>query len=105
VTELTLTSNPVKLAPGAAFSGTVATGTDVISNAATMVGSIDWGDSTTSTGTINSSWQFVGPPAPYIPLEVTGTHTYGSSGTYSGTVTITDTATGFSASAAFTASN
>ena len=105
-TELTLTGNPITFAPGVAFSGTIALGKDVVANAATMVAHIDWGDSTTSAGTINSSWQYVGSPGgPYIPLEVAGSHTYASSGTYSGTATITDTATGFSASAAFKASN
>ena len=108
VTELTLTGNAITFTTGAVFSGTVATGTDVLQNASAMQASIDWGDSTVSPGMINSTWQLVGEPSTggsYVPLTVTGSHSYAIAGTYNGTATITDTQTGFSASSAFTASN
>jgi PKD repeat protein len=69
---------------GSVFSGPVATFTDPDPNAtaAEYTAVIDWGDGSTSAGTVS------GPTGG--PFTVSGTHTYSDEGTYSILVTITD---------------
>lgn len=69
---------------GQSFTGTVATFSDPNpgSTASEYSASINWGDSTTTTGTVS------GPTGG--PFTVSGTHTYGDEGTYKVAVVITD---------------
>jgi hypothetical protein len=69
---------------GKAFSGPLATFSDPDSGAKAIdySSSINWGDGTTSVGTISGS------PSRFT---VTGTHTYGEEGSFAVRVTITDT--------------
>jgi hypothetical protein len=99
VTELTLVGSPVTASAGS-FSGEVASGT-VPTSTAPLTASIDWGDQTVSVGSI----VFSPPVAPGVPFIVNGSHTYASSGSFQGTVTVTDATTTFSAQSTFTASN
>jgi cyclophilin family peptidyl-prolyl cis-trans isomerase len=69
--------------PGAAFNGVVATFTDAnpTPNSNDFTASINWGDSTTSTGTVVSSGS---------GFQVLGSHTYAVAGDFTVTTTITD---------------
>jgi uncharacterized repeat protein (TIGR01451 family) len=84
-----ITATPVNFSAvaGKPFSATVATFTD--SNAAATPASfsatINWGDATTSTGTITGNAQ---------PFSVIGSHTYATFGTFTVTVTISDVSPG-----------
>ena len=75
---------PVSAVEGAPFSGAVATVTDPgpAATAAEYTASIDWGDSSSSAGTVS------GPTGG--PFTVSGTHTYGEEGSYTVTTTVTD---------------
>jgi hypothetical protein len=82
-----LTATPLALsrAPGAPFTGPVATFTDAdsVSNPTNYMATVDWGDgSPPSAGTItaNGAGRYV----------VNASHTYGTTGTYSVTVKVTD---------------
>jgi hypothetical protein len=81
-----ITANGTTISPteGTSFSGEVASVSDPDPNAtaAEYSATIDWGDGTTSAGTIS------GPIGG--PFSVVGDHTYAEEGTYSVTVTITD---------------
>src|SRR3989441_926836 len=68
-----------------AFAGATATFTDqsTTGNAADFSASIDWGDGTSSAGVITG-----GPGN--VPYTVTGSHSYGSTGFFTVTTTITD---------------
>ncbi len=67
------------------FSGKTATFTDasLTGTLSDFSASINWGDSSTSAGTISG-----GPGT--TPYSVSGSHTYGSTGTFTVTTTITD---------------
>jgi len=65
----------ITTAAGVQFNGVVDAGASCAPSASPT---IHWGDGTSSTGTYSSTG-----------LSVTGTHTYGSTGTFSGTVTLT----------------
>jgi hypothetical protein len=84
-----LMGTPVSFAAqtGIPFHGTVATFSDAntANDAGDFTAIIDWGDGTTSTGTI------VGTGGAYT---VSGTHTYASPGTFAVLVTLTDDAPG-----------
>ncbi len=71
---------------GKSFTAEVATFTDA--NAGALVGdytaSINWGDNTSSSGTVTQ------PGGAGTTLDVSGTHTYASNGTYNITVTVSD---------------
>jgi len=72
---------------GTSFTGTVANFTDSYTgnNAGDFTATIDWGDATTSAGTVT------GGGASYT---VSGTHTYAAPGTFSVMVTLSDDAPG-----------
>jgi PKD repeat protein len=77
------TGAPVSATEGQPFSGTVATFTDpdTASTASEYSATVDWGDGTTSTGTISgTSGNFT----------VSADHTYAEEGAYTVKVTITD---------------
>jgi sugar lactone lactonase YvrE len=80
----TLTGTPVSAIEGQPFSGQVATITDSnpTSTAAEYSATIDWGDGNTSAGVVS------GPPSG--PFTVSGSHTYTEEGSYTVTVSITD---------------
>jgi hypothetical protein len=103
VTELTLVGSPVTSAPGSLFSGAVASGTAASgSQFAAFTASIDWGDQTVSAGSIVPTFP---PTTTSVSFTVTGSHSYASTGSFQGTVTVTDGTTHFSAETTFTASN
>jgi len=72
---------------GSAFNGTVAnfTDTDTANTASDFIATINWGDGTTTPGTISGSTG---------AFQISGTHTYVGSGTFSVTVTMSDDAPG-----------
>lgn len=84
---ITATGTSFITTEGASFSGTVAHFTDPDPNAmaSEYMAAIDWGDASSSAGTIS------GPTGG--PFAVTATHTYHQEGSYTVTVTITDTDT------------
>lgn len=76
---VTVTASAVSATEGGAFTGTVATvGGDSDSSPADYSAQIDWGDGTTSAGTVNPDG------------SVTGTHTYSEEASYPVTTTVTD---------------
>ncbi len=81
---ITATGTPFSALEGASASGTVATFTDPDpkATAAEYAATIDWGDATSSAGTIS------GPAGG--PFTVTGTHVYQQEGSYTVTTTIAD---------------
>jgi hypothetical protein len=83
IADAALTPSPTTSAEssGVPFSDTVATFTDAntLADATDFTATIDWGDGTTTAGTVS------GPP-----FEVTGNHTYASPGSYAVTVPIHD---------------
>jgi hypothetical protein len=82
--QMTATGKTINPTEGASFSGPVATFTepDASAPAAQYSASIDWGDSTVTSGTVS------GPTGG--PFTVDGTHTYTEEGTKPVRVTITD---------------
>jgi len=81
---ISATGTTISAIEGATFTGTVATVTDptVTSTAAEYSATIDWGDGSSSAGTVS------GPTGG--PFTVSGSHTYAEEGTYTIKVTITD---------------
>ena len=73
--------------PGVSFTTTVATFTDTLTSsvASDFTALIDWGDATTSAGTVSGGGG---------SFSVSGTHTYAGAGTFSVTVTLSDDAPG-----------
>jgi Bacterial Ig-like domain (group 1) len=80
---ITAAGTSISSTEGQSFSGTVATFTDpdLAATASEYSATIDWGDSTVTTGTISGG---VGS------FTVSGTHTYTEEGSYPVTVTIVD---------------
>jgi hypothetical protein len=72
---------------GVSFTTTVASFTDTLTSnvVGDFTATIDWGDATTSAGTVSGSAG---------AFQVSGTHTYAGSGTFSVVVTLTDDAPG-----------
>jgi hypothetical protein len=91
------TSGPQHATAGTALSGTIASFTDADPGgvAGDYTATINWGDATTSHGTITST----GPGAAF---DVTGSHTWGAGGSFTVTVTVKD-AGGAQAVTSFTA--
>ncbi len=85
VVELPISASgyPVAAVEGAAFTGNVATVSDpdTAATASEYTASINWGDSSTSAGTISGSGG---------SFLVYGTHTYAEEGSYTVTTTVTD---------------
>ena len=83
----TISASPATVAPqttGQAFTAPVATFTDsYLGSPGDFSASIDWGDTSTSTGSITQSGS---------TFTVSGGHTYAAHGTYTPTVTITSVA-------------
>jgi hypothetical protein len=81
---ITASATGVSATEGVSFTGTVATFTDpdASATAAEYSATIDWGDGSTSAGTVS------GPTGG--PFTVTGTHTYADEGSFTTSVTITD---------------
>jgi hypothetical protein len=81
---ISATGTTINATEGAKFTGTVATFTDptITSTAAEYSATIDWGDGSSSAGTVS------GPTGG--PFTVSGGHTYAEEGTYAIKVTITD---------------
>jgi hypothetical protein len=77
------------------FTGTVATFTDtsIANTAGDFTASINWGDGTTSTGTVTNTKG---------SYSVSGTHTYTDDGPFTATVTLTDDGTGTATATATT---
>jgi hypothetical protein len=82
--NIVTTNQTLSLNAGQQFSGTVASFTDADGNgAASFKATIEWGDGTTSDGTITAGAKG--------GFDVGGTHTYAAGGTYSVLVRIRDT--------------
>jgi hypothetical protein len=81
---LTVTGVPIQGTAGQSLTSVVATITGASSSAtvSSFTATIDWGDNTTSDGTITVD--------PKGGFDVTGTHTYGQAGWYPITVTVMD---------------
>jgi len=81
---ITATGTTLSAVEGQPFSATVATITDptITSTAAEYSATIDWGDGSSSAGTVS------GPTGG--PFTVSGSHTYAEEGTYTITVMVTD---------------
>lgn len=80
-----LTGSPTTFSapPGTSFTATVATFSDTLASAvaADFTATIDWGDATTSAGTVSGGGG---------TFQVSGTHTYAGTGTFAVTVTLSD---------------
>ncbi len=84
---LSVIASPFTIPEGKPFNGTVATfsDSDTSKTAASFTATIDWGDGTTSAGTVvGSSGSFT----------VNGQHTYADEGSFTFTVTVTETGPG-----------
>ena len=96
----TLTPGPITFTPteGQSFNGTVATfsSTDTAGQASDFVATINWGDGTTTAGTI------AGSNGAYT---VSGNHAYAADGTQSVTVSIADDAPGTATATAGSTAN
>jgi N-acetylneuraminic acid mutarotase len=81
--RLTASGSTLSSSEGAAFAGTVATFSDADENTspANYTATIDWGDTTTSAGTVAASGG---------GFTVSGSHAYAEEGTYTVTVSISD---------------
>src|SRR6185437_14007819 len=88
----------LNLSPNVAFSGAVATFTDTYAGntASDFTASIDWGDGTTTSGTVSGGSG---------TFTVSGGHTYTAAGTDSVHVTLTDDAPGTATATATTTAN
>lgn len=93
---LAVTGVPLTVPEGTAFSGTVAnfTDTDTSQAAANFTATVDWGDGTTSAGTITGSAG---------TFAVSGNHTYADEGAFAVQVTVNDIANATTGSSTATA--
>jgi hypothetical protein len=94
--QISVAGSPFSATQNIAFSGTVATVTDLIASdtTAALTVIVDWGDGAKTTGTLSgSSGSFT----------VSGSHTYATNGSLTVTVTVSDAATGATGSATLAA--
>ncbi len=84
ISTISVTGVPISVTEGATFNGNVAsfTDSDGTGTASDYTATIDWGDGTTSTGTVS------GAAGSY---NVSGTHIYADEGSYTSTVSVNDT--------------
>lgn len=96
---LNASSLPVDTTSGSQFTGTVASFADAdpAGTATDYTVTIDWGDGASSGGTISAISGEPGQPGATF-FEVTGTHTWTSTGNYTVTVKVTDSGAGTSTS-------
>ena len=84
---LSATGTPATSTLGGTFTGRLATFTDTVdpndNDPGDYTATIDWGDGTTTPGTVSGSGGAAG-------FSVTGTHSYASEGLHTATLTITD---------------
>jgi uncharacterized repeat protein (TIGR01451 family) len=96
-----LTPTPITISPteGASFSGVVGTFADSLTTtpASDFTATIDWGDGTTTAGTITS----VGAGS----FQVSGDHTYAEEGKYTVTAKLSDDAPGTATATALSTAN
>jgi hypothetical protein len=64
--------------------------TDPTDDTQTYQATIDWGDGTTTSGTVSRSGLVVANIPSYVPLDIFGNHTYAQPGTYEIHVSLTD---------------
>jgi PKD repeat protein len=93
IPALAVMTQPITATEGTAFSGQVATGTFTSGISGPFSATINWGDGTTTAGTVTTSG---------TSFMVNGSHTYAEEGNYSFTVTVSNTS-GHSASSSSTA--
>ena len=95
-TQLHATGSDFAFTPGSSLTTTVGTVTDALTSdtASSLSVSIAWGDGSTSAGVVSGTAS---------PFTLSGTHTYASAALVSGTVTVTDSTTGNSATTTFAA--
>ncbi|HEX9161624.1 MAG TPA: TIGR03118 family protein [Thermoanaerobaculia bacterium] len=95
---IVLTVSPISATEGAAFNGNVATLTDPnTTTPSSITATINWGDSTTTPGTVAS--------AGGNNFTVSGTHTFAEEGTFAMTVSVSDGTQSASGSANATAAD
>ena len=92
---LTLTGRSVSATEGASFTGTVATFTDTSANTGSYNTTVNWGDGSTSAGTVSGNAQ--------TGFSLGAAHAYADEGSYPVTISVTNTQSGASSTATDTA--
>ena len=97
--QMSSSGTTINATEGQSFTGNVATFTepDLSAAAGQYTATINWGDASTSAGTVTQT----GPGA----FSVSGSHTYAEEGTYAPTVTITDNNNSSNTTTAYSTAN